>query len=348
MRIAVVLGASTGGIGQHVAGLAPRLVERGHQVLVFCPPETARAHGLDRPGVGVRPLTELIRARSADVVHAHGYKAIALAGSVVRPLGPPLVGSWHNAVLATGTAGRVGLLLQRYAARRADLTLGASSDLVDLALGFGAARARLSPVASPWRPETTSHSSVRAKVRSSLGAGEATIVLSVGRLASQKNYPLLCEVAARLRTRPVEFWVAGEGPERGMLERRIATERLPIRLLGARADVPDLLAAADLFLLTSTWEARALVAQEALAAGVPFIATAVGGLPELVAEAGVLVPPGESAATADSLARVVEGLIDHPDEADQLRTAGRRRAARWPDEDAVAADLEHTYRSMLL
>lgn len=354
MRIALVLAASTGGIGRHVAGLAPRLARRGHQVLIFCPPETARTHRFDDPGlaaldIGVRPLVELTRARAADVVHAHGYKAIALAGSLVRPFGPPLVGSWHNAVLATGRAGQIGRLLQRYSARTADLTLGASSDLVDLALASGAGRARFSPVAPP-RPPAMAHSraETRAAVRARLGAGDRTVVLSVGRLAAQKNYPLLCDVAARLTTRAIEFWVAGEGPERAGIEQRIAAERLPIRLLGARSDIGELLVAADLFVLTSSWEARALVAQEALAAGVPLIGPAVGGLPELVGEAGVLVRPGDDAAMADSISRAIERLIEDPEAAGRLRVAGPVQAARWPDEEAVAADVEHAYRSVAL
>ncbi len=155
MRIALVMTASTGGIGRHVAGLAPRLVARGHQVLVCCPPATARAHGIDRLAergdLSWRPLSRLGRARGADVVHAHGYKAIALTAALTRPAGPPLVGSWHNAVLATGRAGQVGRALQRISAHSADLTLGASSDLVVLARALGAGRAELGPVAAPAR-----------------------------------------------------------------------------------------------------------------------------------------------------------------------------------------------------
>ncbi|OMI37381.1 group 1 glycosyl transferase [Streptomyces sparsogenes DSM 40356] len=71
--------------------------------------------------------------------------------------------------------------------------------------------------------------------------------------------------------------IAGEGAGRAALQRRIDAEELPVRLLGRREDVPALLAAADVAVLSSRWEARSLLAQEALHAGVPLVATAVGG-----------------------------------------------------------------------
>ena len=352
MRIALVTTASTGGIGRHVAGLAPRLVARGHWVQVYCPPATARTHGLDRLAergeLTLYPLSRLGTARGADVVHAHGYKAIVLAVALTRPGGPPLVGSWHNAILRTGRSGLVGRMLQRLSARSADLTLGASSDLVVLARTLGARRAEFGPVAAPvgsawlaWGPDE-----LEPRTRAEHGAGEARVVLSIGRLAAQKNYPMLLDVAAHWRGRTgtgaVVFWVAGDGPERAALQARIDAERLPVRLLGARSEVTSLLHAADAFLLTSSWEARALVAQEALGFGVPFVGTDVGGIRELVGEAGLLVPAGDAAAAVLALERV---LAD-PELADRLRADGLARAAGWPDEDDVAADLERAYRSV--
>ena len=102
--------------------------------------------------------------------------------------------------------------------------------------------------------------------------------------------------------------IAGSGPAYLPLAARISAARAPVTLLGHRTDVADLLAGADLAVVTSDWEARQLFAQEALRAGVPLVATAVGGLPELVGDAAVLVPPGD---------------VD-------ARRRGRTRAARRP------------------
>lgn len=330
MRIAQVLTASTGGIGRHAAGLVLRLRAAGHEVEVYAP-EGAVA------GSALHPLARLVGA-TPDLVHAHGYKAGGLAATVgvIRPI--PLLVTWHNAVLATGPAGTAARGLQRGVARSADLTLGASSDLVTEARRLGARHARLGTVAAPKLPPPTRG---RTDVRASLGMGPAdTLVVTVGRLAPQKNLGLLLDVAARLVGVPgLMFALAGEGPERPALAARIAADRLPMRLLGAREDVADLLHAADLALLTSSWEARALAAQEALVTGLPLISTRVGGIEELVGEAAVLVPPGD----ADAMARAVLGLIRDPDRREELRRLGQARARSWPDEDAVAADVLDAY-----
>ena len=86
--------------------------------------------------------------------------------------------------------------------------------------------------------------------------------------------------------------IAGDGPERAALAAQISRTNAPVVLLGARDDIADLLAAADVVALPSEWEARALVAQEALRAGVPLVTTAVGGLPSLVGDAAMFVPGG--------------------------------------------------------
>lgn len=342
MRVALVLSSSTGGIGRHVGSLAPRLVARGHAVRIYCPAVTRDAHDLGALGVDVLPLSALRSAGSADVVHAHGFKAGALALAATRFGGPPVVVSWHNAVLGHGRQALLGHLLQRVVARGADLTLGASSDLVVEALRLGARSARLGPVAAPVL-EPPHHD--RVAVRAALGLEpHAVLVLTVGRLAPQKNLDMILDTAERLADAPtLVFAIAGEGPERSRLQSRIDVGRLPVRLLGARDDVSDLLAAADLAYLTSTWEARALVAQEALLAGLPLVSTRVGGIAELVGDAAVLVDAGDAAAAA----RVIRDLAADPVRRRTLAAAGSVRATGWPDEDDVAADVEAAYQEVL-
>ena len=344
MNLAQVLTASTGGIGRHVASVVVRLVDRGHRVRVFCPPATATAHELTGTGADVRPLADLAGAglRRADLVHAHGYKAGAIAWPAARLARSPLVVSWHNAVLPDHPAAEPARLLQRLVARGADLTLGASDDLVAEARRLGARQADLLPVAAPALPVATVS---RETVRAGLGVGPTEVlVLTVARLAPQKNLGLVLDVAAALRRDGgLRFAVAGEGPERAALAARIAAERLPVALLGHREDLGSLLAAADLALLTSTWEARALVAQETLLAGLPLVSTAVGGLPSLVGEAAILVAPGDRAAAAEAVRR----LADDPAERARRAEAGRRQAATWPTEDDVVDDLLDAYAGLV-
>jgi glycosyltransferase involved in cell wall biosynthesis len=341
MKIAQLLTASTGGIGRHVASIAPRLEQRGHQIRVFCPKATAEVQGFKELGLDVWPLASLRRFVGADLVHAHGLKAGWLGLPIAWMYSVPLVVTWHNAILGDGLAPAAVRQMQRAVAIGADLTLAASSDLVAQARRLGARNARLSPIAAPVLPPAKIS---RDAKRRALGVdSQDTVILTVSRLAPQKNLGMVLDIAAAVRHRPdLRFVVVGEGPEEEKLKRRIADERLQVQLLGRSDDVGSLLGAADVALLTSTWEARALVAQEALLAGVPLISTRVGGIEELVDSAALLVPPGD----VDEAARQLVVLADDPDERRRLKEAGRRRSATWPDEDDVANDLVAAYNDV--
>jgi glycosyltransferase involved in cell wall biosynthesis len=341
VKIAQLLTASTGGIGRHVASIAPRLEQRGHQIRVFCPKVTAEAQHFKELGLDVWPLGSPRRFIGADLVHAHGLKAGWLGLPIAWMYRIPLVVTWHNAVLGDGLAPSAARQMQRTVALGADLTLGASRDLVALARRLGARNARFSPVAAPVVPPAGTS---REDQRWVLGAAdEDTVILTVSRLAPQKNLGMVLDIAAAVRDRhDLRFVIVGDGPERDKLQRRITNEWLQVRLLGGSDDMGSLLAAADLALLTSTWEARALVAQEALLAGLPLVSTRVGGIEELVGSAAVLVAAGD----VEEAARRIVALADNPAERLRLREAGLRQAATWPNEDGVADDLAEVYNEL--
>lgn len=361
-RVLLALATSEGGIGRHVHSIAVGLAERGIPVSVAGPESTDRAFGyravrLPFHPVEIattpQPVADLAAARrlrhlasGADLVHAHGLRAGFVAGLALagpdRAARPPLVVTWHNAVLASGIRRRLLAGLERSVARSAALTLGASSDLVERARQLGARDARLGPVAAPPLSAATRE---RDAVRTELDAGDRPVLLAVGRLAPQKSYPLLLGAArhwSEHRPQPLVV-IAGEGPERPVLQAEIDAHALPVRLLGHRSDVADLLAAADLVVLSSRWEARALIAQEALRAGRPLVATAVGGIPELVGPAAVLVPYGDAAA----LAAAVDQLLDDPAEAARLAQAGPIQAAGWPTEADTIDQLLARYHELV-
>jgi glycosyltransferase involved in cell wall biosynthesis len=353
--VCIVLASSTGGVGQHVTSLVRGLAADGATVTVCGPAATEEQFGFTRTGSNVRfvpieipanPNPSDGRAISAlrrvltgpiDVVHAHGLRA-GLVAALARPT-QPLVVTWHNAVLATGLRGQASRLAERVVARAARVTLGASQDLVDRASALGAADARLAPVAAP---AAAAPRRSRAAVHAELGIErDRPMILSVGRLHPQKRYDVLVDAAARWRAldpSPIVV-VAGSGPAYLQLAARISAERAPVLLLGHRGDVPDLLAAADLAVVTSDWEARQLFAQEALHAGVPLVATAVGGLPELVGDAAVLVPAGD----VDAVATAVADLLADPDRRDELRHRGTARAADWPTEQQTVDQVRAVY-----
>ncbi|MET7858507.1 glycosyltransferase family 4 protein [Streptomyces sp. NPDC005318] len=353
LRTVQVLGGGSAGSSAHVGSLAAGLVARGVQVTVCAPAELD--HAYDFAGTGARfvpvprrsdpAAVAALRAAcaGADVVHAHGLHAAVRSGLALGGQRTPLVLTWHTRAHAEGARRRLLHLLERRAARAAAVVLGASSDLVDRARRRGARDARLAPVVvpAPGSPVLLHD----GKVRAELGVVERPLIVSVGSLVPHHGYGTLLDAARMWRQLdPVPLLViAGEGRERGALQRRIRDEDLPVRLIGSRDDVAELLAVADLAVLASRWEARSVLAQEALRLGVPLVATAVGGVPELVGDAAELVPYGNAEATA----RVVVRLLADPAARERLAAAGRVQAAGWPSEDDTIAHVLSVYDELV-
>ena len=368
MRIAFVLGTSAGGTARHVKMLADGCAARRATVAVFGPAQTDRDFSFsggqgaagspvrftaveiaDRPRI-LRDLRALVRLRhllgawGPDVVHAHGLRAGALTAVAFararRPGG--LIVTVHNMPPAGGVTGAIYRVLELIVARNADSVLCVSADLEDRMRAAGARRvghavvpaSGVSPTAAPGDVSAET----RAAIRAELGAGpDRPVVLAVGRLAAQKGFAMLLDAAACWRdARPEPLLViVGEGPLEAGLAGQAAVLGLAVRFTGQRVDVPALLAAADVFVLPSVWEGQPLILQEALRAGVPIVATRVGGNPDLAGEdAAVLVPPGD----APRFAAAVRAVLGDPALAARLRKAALERARELPDEDeAVAA-----------
>ncbi len=227
--------------------------------------------------------------------------------------------------------------LELICARRADVVLCASADLADQLRRRGAARVAEFDVPVP-RVAAPAPAEV-ARARADLGPPGRPAVLAVGRLAEQKGLDTLLAAARRWQQRvpaPV-LAIAGDGPLAAELAAVARRTGVDLALLGQRDDVPALLAAADVIAVPSRWEARALVVQEAMAAGRPIVAARVGGIPALTGEdAAILVPPGDER----QLAAAVLAVLDDPARAARLSTAALERAAALPGPaDAVAAVL---------
>jgi glycosyltransferase involved in cell wall biosynthesis len=354
-RVLLALGSSGGGVGRHVRTLEQGLAAQGVPVLVAGPAVTRDAFGFERftpveiadrphPAADLRAVRGLrALGRDVDVVHAHGLRAGAL--TAIARVGmrrrPTLVVTLHNALTARGAVAAVYAVLERVVARGADAVLVVSGDLGDRMRALGARRVDLAVVPAPVRAPTPGVT--RDAVRAALGVDAGTaLAVTVARLAQQKGLDVLLDAAARWGDDavPVLAVVAGDGPLREPLQARIDAERLPVRLLGHRDDVPDLFAAADVVVSPSRWEGQPLNLREALRAGAPVVATDVGGVAAVLGDAGVLVPSGDAAALADAVA----GLL-----ADDAATAALRAlaAARTlpTDADAVAQVLG-LYRSL--
>ncbi|PZG09671.1 glycosyltransferase family 4 protein [Nonomuraea aridisoli] len=297
-----------------------------------------------RAVLAIRRLT-----RDADVVHPHGLRAGALTALGRR--GP--VVTLHNALTAGGFVGFVYGVLERIVARRAGRVLVVSPDLGERMTRLGARDVRAALVAAP-APQPAKRTP--QEVKDELGAGERPLLLTVARLAQQKGLETLLDVAAGpwpggSAGAPGQgsggsggvplFVVAGEGPLREELQRRIDAERLPVRLLGNRDDVPDLLGAAVALVMPSRWEGQPLTLREALMTGTPAIASDVGGIPEILADAGILVPYGD----VEGFRTAVRALLADVATAERLAAAAVRRGREMPGGDDVVESVLAVYRS---
>jgi len=364
--VVVVVTSPTKTVRAHVRGLVQRLLAGGVEVRLagaravlatFADLLDVDEAGIVLPiGEELRPAHDLaaattlrhaLHARPTQVVHAHGFRAGVVAALAVRLLRPrpALVTTWH-ALPSTGASGRVAVGAgARLVARASDVTLAPSADVLARSVAVGASRARLSPVAAPALPgRHRDRDGLRDRIAAEVGLRPGVPwILAVGRIVPEKDHDLLLEAAGRwlgLHPTPEVLLVGvGAAPAVARLRRTIAAGGLPVHLLGARDDISELMHASDVFVLTSRWEAPALSVQEAMQAGLPVVATAVGGVPDLLGETGVLVPAGD----LEAFALEVASLLSDPPRAHGLARAATDRARSLPDEDDVARDVVAAY-----
>jgi glycosyltransferase involved in cell wall biosynthesis len=365
-RVGYVLATSTGGTLTHVAMLARGCAARGMRVRVFGPaeagdrfpggrpvPGTVREDGrLDfetveipgrlSPGRGlaaVLRLRRLLRSAPLDLVHAHGLRAGAVA-ALAAPRRCPLAVTLHN----MPPAGAVPALLERLVARRAAAVTWVSPDLAARIRRLGGRDGGRAVVAAPPPPPLADRA--LAQARADLAAGDRPVVLAVGRLAPQKGFSVLLAAAAvwqRCPPAPV-LAIAGEGPLAAELAAQARSQQVAVRFLGHRADVPALLAAANVVVVPSVWEGQPLVVQEALRAGRPLVASRAGGIADLTGEDGaLLVPAGNPQAIADA----VLAVLTAPGLASRLAAGAARRAAALPTVAEAVDAAANLYQRLL-
>ncbi|WP_373652600.1 glycosyltransferase [Schlesneria sp. DSM 10557] len=184
---------------------------------------------------------------------------------------------------------------------------------------FSATQGGLSPrklVVIPNAVEADKFKGIPAADLTKLGIpASSRVCISVGRLECQKGFDVLVDAISRIKPLPADvyFLIVGDGPDAdrlGQQVERLGLER-QIRFLGRRDDVPELLAASQLFILSSRWEGMPNVVLEAMAAGLPVVATEVEGIAELIQDSvnGVTVRPGE----APPLAAAIESCLARPE-----------------------------------
>jgi glycosyltransferase involved in cell wall biosynthesis len=275
-----------------------------------------------RPAADVRALVGLmrvIRAFRPDIVHTHTAKAgfLGRLAAVLSPGPRPIIVHTYHGHVLEGYFGRPRTVLYRFLERQlgrvSDCLIGVSQATVDDLVRLGVApreRFRVVPVGLDLdrflRPDPEAIATVRDRCGTS--AGEL-LVAFVGRLVPIKRVDLVLRATASARRQgaPIRLVVVGDGPCRARLE--LLADSLGIgeavRFLGYLPDTSAVAAAADIAVLASDNEGTPVSLIEAGAAGRPAVATAVGGVPDVVVPgAGVLVPPGDHAALARGIVRL--------------------------------------------
>ncbi|WP_228078255.1 glycosyltransferase family 4 protein [Streptomyces profundus] len=355
LHVVQLLGSGSVGTGSHVRSLSAGLAARGLRVTACAAGSAEGRYGFVAAGARFVPVpthSAVAAARvlrlacaDADLVHAHGIRAGLLAALALRGRRVPLVVTWHARSATHGPGAQLRKLTERLVVGAATVVLGATSDLVDRARQRGARDARLAPVAlsAPRRPAGGERLAEphREKLRADLGALDRPLLVASAGFGRDPGLDLLLSASRYwLDRRPQPLLViAGEGPERAVIRRRIARQRLPVWLLAPGEEATELLPVADLAVLAARWAGRAPLVDDALRRGVPLVATAVGGVPEVVGGAAALVPYGKPAA----LGSAVNALLDDPARRATLAEAGPARARTWPTEDTTVAQVLSVY-----
>ena len=318
-----------GGAEEQVIELAYALRSRGWEVMIvsmLAPspmPGDFESRGIPLKHLGMRrgmpslssflQLAKLIREFRPDVVHSHMTHAnlLARAVRVLCPY-PVLVGTLHNLTMAGVEHDHTAVfeLMHRVSDRLSECTTAicqAAADYYVRRRAVPATKMRVI-VNGIDTSRFITDSATRSRMRRDLGLDGAFVWLAVGRLERQKAYPTLLRAFSLLGDRRGILLICGQGSlkdELVALSRELQIERF-VQFLGLRSDIPDVMSAADGFVMSSDMEGLPLVLLQASAAGLPIVATRVGGNAEVVADgnSGYLVPAGDSRALATSMGSV--------------------------------------------
>jgi glycosyltransferase involved in cell wall biosynthesis len=353
-----------GGQERVALDLASRQVRAGLRVsaLSLAPPpdgpleEAFRAAGVGvsrvarhRPGVAPSLLMRLclwFRRNAVDLVHTHNRMPLIYAAPAARLAGAAVVHTKHG----SNPKGGRRLAAGNVAGRFVDAFVAVSAGTAAVARARREIDpSRLSVIENGIDLERyLPDAAARWRVRAELGLDEdAWLVGTVGRLAVEKNQALLLRAAAPLLGPRAHVVVAGTGPLLAELQR--AADELGVapfvHLLGVRNDVSDVLNALDVFALTSDTEGLPLVVPEAMAVGLPVVATAVGGVPTVIAEGrtGFLVPPRDEQALRERLALLRDDRVLARDCGGRGRLSSLERFSL----ERMAAEYLDLYRPLL-
>jgi glycosyltransferase involved in cell wall biosynthesis len=360
----VVHTLSPGGTERLVIELSRRLAPRLRIRVCCLDAEGEWSSELTRAGIGVdalqrspgfrpslgRRIAAIAKKHDLHVLHCHQYSPFVYGAiaTLVRPR-LRLVFTEHGRV-SDAPPSRKRQLVNPWLVRRGHLLCAVSGELRQHMLREGFPAEDFRVVCNGIDAGELPDGAARARARLLLDAPSGLQLLgAVGRLDPVKNLTLMIDAFARVARlhHDVRLVLIGDGPERARLEQHAGETGVGdrIQFLGMRHDARTLMPAFDVLLNTSTTEGQSVTILEAMAAGVPVIATSVGGTPEVVVdgETGVLVP----SRSLDPLVTAVADLLADPERARALGLSGRRRLEARFTLDRMVADYERLYETAL-
>jgi glycosyltransferase involved in cell wall biosynthesis len=323
VRILYVLTSlGIGGAEKQVIDLAGRMAARGHTVALIALKHAEEEWPVKLPvlrlnirktplGIyrGLQFAANFAVLFRPDILHSHTFPANLFA-RLLKPMlraeghAAPVINTIHN----VHEGGWHRMLLYRVTDARADqvtaVSKAAANRFVQLrAVSAGKMLTLTNGIdTDAFAPDRTRRKQMRVRMQ----AGARFVWIAVGRLAPAKDYPNLLRAFAKVRRQKPNacLWIAGEGElQPGHLE---LGEDSGVQLLGLRHDIVELLDAADAYVLSSAWEGMPLAVGEAMAMEKTVVATDVGGVRELVGEAGFIVAPRDSELLAESMIKVLD------------------------------------------
>jgi glycosyltransferase involved in cell wall biosynthesis len=270
-------------------------------------------------------IRALGRSLRPAVVHTHGYRPDIVDAGAARRLGIPTVttvhgfsgGDWKN---------RLYERLQQRAFRRFDAVVAVSRPMAARLIRERVPSERVHVVQNAWHETGLPHD--RPRARRMLGLPDDGFLVGwAGRLSAEKGPDVLLDALVHLRDLPIDASVLGQGREQASLvarAQRLGVDR-HVRWHGIVPDAARHLAAFDVFVLSSRTEGTPIVLLEAMAAGVPIVATGVGGVPDMLSPTEALLVPADDPVALAAAVRAVRG---DPEAAAARARAARERLAR--------------------
>lgn len=260
-----------------------------------------------------REIATLLQKHQARLLCTSGYKPDIIGLRGARMAGIPAVAIAHGWTGATRKV-RLNETLDRWVMRRFDAVVSVSEGQADKVRRAGVSPTRMVtiPNAVPVLPQQEADPACRAELVGLFPHPPQLLVAAAGRLSPEKGFDVLIDAMAQVlgQTADVGCVLFGEGPLRTQLQQQIDSRQLSDRIVlaGFRADLGCYLPTADLLVISSHTEGLPVILLEALAAGVPVVATTVGGIPEVIEEGvqGFLVPPANPAALAERITAILQ------------------------------------------